>query len=401
MLFGDLVTWSLLSLANSTMNLSLIAELHESQPAEPLALEPPASRKSPFAAFLLSVLMPGAGHMYMDRIGQGLGLFFLIVLSVAFCVSGVSALVGNGIIMLPSIYLFAAVDAYYLAREYNAGVGSRLTGNSPRVAAILNLLTKGFGYFYLGSRGKGIAIFAGLTVLQLILNAVHLRYLSILALAVQIMLAADGYRVGRERLLADNPELCDDAVGRANPGWFTPRVLAVFVFVLTAMMVTVGSLGVAVARGGQLIPPGDGRFESTADGLRFTESKLHVSFTAPAEWQPFASRQSIAAIQGDGCSFMLMAHKRSWYEDKFPEQIFSGVKQTHPDASMSPDSPPSGMPDAKALVWTFLKDGKLMEQRLVHVVPDDIAYSLIESRMRDNEACRTDFAGIEKSLVLR
>ena len=33
---------------------------------------------------------------------------------------------------------------------------------NPRVAAVLNLLTHGFGYFYLGERGKGLLVFLGL-----------------------------------------------------------------------------------------------------------------------------------------------------------------------------------------------------------------------------------------------
>lgn len=63
------------------------------------------------------------------------------------------------------LYVFAFPDAYFTAREMTAGTDAFIAEN-PRVAAILNLLTHGFGYFYLGQRAAGFAVFIGLGILQ-------------------------------------------------------------------------------------------------------------------------------------------------------------------------------------------------------------------------------------------
>jgi hypothetical protein len=55
------------------------------------------------------------------------------------------------------LYVFSFLDAYYVAREINAGMDSLVDSNNPRVATTLNLLTNGFGYWYLGERTKGWA----------------------------------------------------------------------------------------------------------------------------------------------------------------------------------------------------------------------------------------------------
>jgi hypothetical protein len=48
-----------------------------------------------------------------------------------------------------SLYAFAGLDAYATVAEHNIGIDADAPDN-PRVAAILNLMTNGFGYVYLG-----------------------------------------------------------------------------------------------------------------------------------------------------------------------------------------------------------------------------------------------------------
>jgi hypothetical protein len=49
----------------------------------------------------------------------------------------------------------------------NAGIDIHVDVQNPRVAAVLNFLTNGFGYFYLrGERIKGFTVFIVLTFLS-------------------------------------------------------------------------------------------------------------------------------------------------------------------------------------------------------------------------------------------
>jgi hypothetical protein len=100
------------------------------------------------------------------------------------------------------LYLFAFLDAFFTAREMTAGTDAFIA-ESPRVAAILNLLTRGFGYFYLGKRTLGFVIFIGFGFFQRIImqSMTHADSAGagFFLEFVQIGLAADAYRIARER----------------------------------------------------------------------------------------------------------------------------------------------------------------------------------------------------------
>lgn len=64
-------------------------------------------------------------------------------------------ILGIGLFALLVRYIFSSLDAYYVACETNAGIDALVDANNPRVATTLNLLTNGFGYWYLGDRTKG------------------------------------------------------------------------------------------------------------------------------------------------------------------------------------------------------------------------------------------------------
>jgi hypothetical protein len=83
-------------------------------------------KKSPLIALALSIV-PGLGQMYALGFQNGFkrGLFFLgsIGVSLWFC------LIGIGFIMVPVIWLWAAIDAAGLAAQINKGG----FGNTPAV----------------------------------------------------------------------------------------------------------------------------------------------------------------------------------------------------------------------------------------------------------------------------
>jgi len=64
--------------------------------------------------------------------------------------------------LIVMFYVLAPVDAYFTACEHNAGIEVEAP-NNPRVAALLNMTTNGFGYFYIGNRGAfGLAFLASI-----------------------------------------------------------------------------------------------------------------------------------------------------------------------------------------------------------------------------------------------
>ncbi|HEX6881286.1 MAG TPA: hypothetical protein VF135_13030, partial [Terriglobales bacterium] len=126
---------------------------------------PPRKRRSPGLAFGISLLLPGLGQIYC---GKRRGYWTLFWFLGALCIfiftrnatSEFAALFwGIGLRAGLALYAFGFIDAYFTARELNRGVSDIVDNANPRVAAVLNLVTNGFGYFYLGERALGIGVF--------------------------------------------------------------------------------------------------------------------------------------------------------------------------------------------------------------------------------------------------
>jgi hypothetical protein len=128
--------------------------------------------RSPFVAFFLSLVFPGAGQIYCGKTSRGLWILGIVLPALVITVyltlqlgspEGKEGMFFWGILLRITLflYVFAFLDAFFTAREMTAGTDAFIA-ESPRVAAILNLLTRGFGYFYLGQRKLGFAVFFGL-----------------------------------------------------------------------------------------------------------------------------------------------------------------------------------------------------------------------------------------------
>src|SRR6266481_8886128 len=135
---------------------------------------------NPGLAFLLSLLLPGLGQFYCRKNSRGAWTLAFFLLSLGATIWLTPMLVGAdsdlaafgwGILLRVAVflYVFAFLDAYFTAREMSAGTDPFIA-ESPRVAAILNLLTRGFGYFYLGQRAAGFAVFLGLGIFQQVIS---------------------------------------------------------------------------------------------------------------------------------------------------------------------------------------------------------------------------------------
>lgn len=167
------------------------------------------SEKSPGVAFALSLIVPGAGQIYCGKVKRGIWTLTIFIFSIA----GTTFLVGNtqqqageflGIFLNVSVLLygFAFLDAFFTAREINDGIDEEVVEN-PRVAAILNLVTNGFGYVYLGEKRKGILLFIALGVLGLVAGTIEPQgakvIVGLVLIGVAAALAVDAYRIGSQR----------------------------------------------------------------------------------------------------------------------------------------------------------------------------------------------------------
>jgi hypothetical protein len=174
----DFPTQQTLAIGEACMDNGSFLSLNPSEPIEtPKAIfDPQPVPRSPFVAFLLSLVFPGAGQIYCGKTSRGLWTLAIFLPALALTVYFTLQLGGPegkvdaffwGILLRITLflYVFAFLDAFFTAREMTAGTDAFIA-ESPRVAAILNLLTRGFGYFYLGQRRLGLTVFFGLMFLQ-------------------------------------------------------------------------------------------------------------------------------------------------------------------------------------------------------------------------------------------
>jgi hypothetical protein len=171
--------------------------------------------------------LPGAGQLYCGRRARGFWTFFWFLLGVLACWVAlrstrpeVRAYADAAYRLLSVIYVFAPIDAYFTAHEVNAGVDPFIVGNNPRVAAAINLMTNGFGYFYLGQRVKGfiLAITLGFVSRFTALFG-HLKIglaVWLVLQAISLTIAADAYRLAQKEL-AEVGALAPKATGSRLP----------------------------------------------------------------------------------------------------------------------------------------------------------------------------------------
>lgn len=178
----------------------------------PAAEIAPVRRKSAGLAWVLSMMLPGLGHLYCGVKLRGALVMGFSIAGMAVLLTSIAAqtagrgsdqtALGAAFLVLPVLYVFGFLDAYFTAREINRGIDPTLVDN-PRVASVLNLMTRGFGYFYLGERVKGLAVFVGLGLAQMLLplalggGPTVTNAVSLAAMALSLAIGIDAYRIGR------------------------------------------------------------------------------------------------------------------------------------------------------------------------------------------------------------
>lgn len=251
--------------------------------------QPQPVPKSPLIAFILSLVVPGTGHMYCGKTTRGLWTLAIFLPALAITVyltrqlgtpEGMEAAFFWGIVLRIALflYVFAFLDAFFTAREMTAGTDAFIA-ESPRVAAILNLLTRGFGYFYLGQRRLGFAVFFGLMFFQAPLAKTPGG-----GLLIEFILAAMGahaYSIARK----NEKEILTTVQLPAEPA---PSDLPRAIPIGLALLLAAGYLVLSIL--GLLLPDyshvdqSAARIAESSQGVIYQNPAYHLSLRAPASW---------------------------------------------------------------------------------------------------------------------
>lgn len=287
------------------------------QPSLFSATEVLPEHKSAGLAFLLSLLVPGAGQMYCGKVARGGVTLAFFALSVVLAVVGFSVpdsmnqeILGVAMLAILVLYIFSFLDAYYVAREINAGTDPLVDANNPRVAATLNLLTNGFGYWYLGERTKGWIAFV---VLGLVMRGVALAIgnssWSLLLLLIPCAMSLDAYRIARKQLAEARAETPSSVL--MEPSSAETRLPAAvpvaFAVVLALIIAGLIGIGLAVPR---FDPIDQSRavIDQGANPKRYENPTYGVRLLAPVGWEIRSSAKGYLAKaqKGQGCQVLFI-----------------------------------------------------------------------------------------------
>lgn len=273
-----------------------------------LALNP----KKPGLAFVLSLLFPGLGHFYCGKLKSAawIALCFAVLASVVIFVSPSASPMLWGLCLRAAIvfYAFAFLDAYFTAREINAGIAEQIVGNNPRIAAMLNLLTAGFGYFYLGERGKGLAWF----LVSRVLMAAGAAKVGALGVFVEFacgVVAVDAYRIAKQQIRESiSPE--QEQLFR-NQRCLTPFVPGVFGLILLLNYALVLTVGFSMPHYKSLNRTRQTTTADSSGGTHFENRSYGVSLDFPPGWELQPDRPDMlirASYPELACQFSMNLH---------------------------------------------------------------------------------------------
>jgi len=224
------------------------------------AFVPDPRHKSAGLAFLLSLLVPGAGQFYCGKNGRGGMTLAFWLLGLILCAAHPStAIVGESLFVMLVLWIFSFLDAYFTAIEINQGQDDLVDEENPRVAVALNLLTAGFGYFYLGERTKGLIFFVAMQVARLVVPSAGFWGVTIGLglLVVQMLVAGDAYRIAHRQLKQRLAQVEVQPVQNATPASRlpvqVPVILACLLPVGFAVLVVIG-LALGATRTGRRQP---------------------------------------------------------------------------------------------------------------------------------------------------
>jgi TM2 domain-containing membrane protein YozV len=371
-------------------------------------------------AFSLSLLLPGLGQFYCRKNSRGawtLG-FFLISFSLTIWLTpmlggeaAAAIALGWGVLLRVAVFLygFAFLDAYFTAREMTAGTDPFIA-ESPRIAAILNLLTRGFGYFYLGQRAAGFAVFIGLGVFQrTILDSVTAGNESVAPLAMEFVLAGLGihaYSIARKRekeilaTIEPPPQLA----ATTNLPAAVPVGLAILV---AAAYVGLCCIGMFMPNY-SAIDQTPARISSGDQGTVYTNPAYGIEFKAPTAWSltdqdtkyPVGARRNDNVCAAD---LRLVAWSPILPVDSYARAVSAQLERPENKANRRVQNTPttlSGLP-ARDIVLAIEQNGNHVTEHQIAVRKGMTLYILTTDSLTETAAdCHSDFQFIQQHLTL-
>ncbi len=393
-------------------------------PSEPVdtatvMFEPQPVPRSSLVAFLLSLVLPGAGQIYCGKNSRGLWILAIFLPALALTVyftlqlgspDGTAYAFLWGILLRITLFLygFAFLDAFFTAREMTAGTDAFIA-ESPRVAAILNLLTRGFGYFYLGQRTLGFSIFFGLMLFQgqLAKTAAGGLFLELI-LAV---MGAHAYGIARQsekQILATVRLPAGPTPAKGLPPAI-PIGLAVVLAMAYIALVTVGLLLPDYSHVDQT----RARISREAEGVVYRNPAYDIILRVPASWtiKNDTPNYILLAVRSDrACSLTLQPIAwsplvgLSSFKGQLADQ-FSKAKDLTGEVLDEQPAVLAGLP-ARDIRVSVTQGGQLVIEH--HIIArngmtlydantDELTY--VEG-MGTEPHCTSDFSFIRKNLVL-
>ncbi len=367
---------------------------------------PKDQRKRPGLAFVLSLVFPGLGHLYCGKRKTGVIVAFFSAIAFA----GVIFLKASQPFWGPALrasiilYAFAFLDAFYDAREINAGMEPFIVGNNPRIAAMLNLLTNGFGYFYLGERKKGLIWFFVLRIFAGVVRQAGKQdgkiALSVVLEIVLVIISIDAYRLARAQMRAAFPECDLDPF--ASPGGLTAPVPMALAAVFALNYIALVAFGASMP----IYAPLDqsaATVRKSAQGYTYSNPRYRVELTAPEDWDLDATRRDQfvhAKKHKGGCSVQLLAEANNPIFGA--EAVKRAILDTNRNYILLSDQPAelAGLPGRKLAFSTKVKEVDVLQNYFL-VQKGLTRYSLIEtmaSVLADD--CNADFDRIRPTVKL-
>jgi hypothetical protein len=345
-------------------------------------------------------------------------VFFLISLGVTLWLTpmlggeaAAGIALGWGVLLRVAVFLygFAFLDAYFTAREMTAGTDPFIAEN-PRVAAILNLLTRGFGYFYLGQRALGFAVFIGLGIFQqVIVHSLSAGNEAAGPLLLEFILAGLGihaYDIARKRE--------KEILASIEP----PPQLAAATSLPSAVPVGLAALLAAAYLGlcciGLLMPnysaidQSHARISVGPKETVYSNPAYGIEFTAPATWTltdqdtkyPVGARRNDDVCAAD---LRLVAWSPVLSADSYARALSAQLERPENKASRLAQNTPStlgGLP-ARDIVLAIEKNGNHVTEHQIAAKKGMTLYILTTDSLTESiPVCQPDFQYIQQHLAL-
>lgn len=281
---------------------------------------------------------------------------------------------------------------------------------SPRVAAILNLLTRGFGYFYLGQRAAGFAVFIGFGIfLQSILNSFGREDRAASGLFMEAVLAGlaiHAYGIARKRekeiLVTIEPAPQLSALGGLPPA--VPVGLAALfaaaylgLCCIAFFLPDYSAINQTPAR----ISPGD---KETV----YTNPEYGVEFRAPAAWS-LADQDTRYLVTGrrndDVCAadVRLVAWSPIMPLGSYLRALSAQLERPENKRSRIVQSAPTmlgGLPARDIVLTVGQQESQITEHQIAARKGMTLYILRMGSLTNSTAACQSDFQFIQQHLAL-